>query len=683
MNEIIMSIGFVESLLDLDGSTMKQVIDTIRMLHRDAKGKGLDLHKVDGATDKNMRSVRVSDDIRIIASQIGNKFMMLYVDHHESAYKWAERKTIALTPEGAIYLRDLIAEQEKLAGPISVGEGMPLLVSRGVKVRDLQELGVPDEIAERLMVIADEGTFLNFMPVLPEELQEDLYDLLAGIKSIAVLLAERRQFLKQFENDLETALKNENTLRRFRPIDDAELEWLAQCRDIERWTLFLHPDQEALVNRNFNGPALIEGGPGTGKTVVGIHRAVYLAENVYTKQSGAQILFCTFSVKLASYIRDKVRGLASQKGVDNNIEVWGVDKLLRSICDTHKLSDGHIDLGAVEDMLAAALSDRGRGKQMPFYLTEYAEVIQRFHIRTLDEYLAADRKGLGKPLNEAERRAVWEVMGPVLEEMDARRIIDFADIAYMVCEGVKSGRVPPVYDSIIIDEAQDLTPLQLTALAGLVKSNTNNIMVLSDQNQRIFRLSSWRKDTNLNIVGRTHYLKVNYRTTKQIREYADQQFMHCQMVTDHLRGYKSLFTGPEPMVQVFNDQGSQIGWVVERVNDLLSSGMQPHEICVADPHTDGVNRVDGALMLANIPHTVLRSDVYPKEGLGVGVTTLAGCKGLEFRAVLITNYQDALKGDLDDGADEWYVHREQERLDCLRYVAATRAREVLMVGRVG
>lgn len=87
-----------------------------------------------------------------------------------------------------------------------------------------------------------------------------------------------------------------------------------------------------------------------------------------------------------------------------------------------------------------------------------------------------------------------------------------------------------MYDSIIIDEAQDLEPVKLRALCRLVRTSRNNIMILSDVNQRIFRLNTWKNDVDINVIGRTHYLSVNYRTTKQISDYAKHQFVQSNMI---------------------------------------------------------------------------------------------------------------------------------------------------------
>ena len=102
--------------------------------------------------------------------------------------------------------------------------------------------------------------------------------------------------------------------------------------DFEQWTVFLHPDQERLVKGNYRGPVLIEGGPGTGKTVVGMHRAVELATKFFPD---GKVLIATFSRKLARYIEEKLEWLKISKDIScDNIVVNGVDAEINSIQHT-------------------------------------------------------------------------------------------------------------------------------------------------------------------------------------------------------------------------------------------------------------------------------------------------------------------------------------------------------------
>lgn len=136
-----------------------------------------------------------------------------------------------------------------------------------------------------------------------------------------------------------------------------------------------------------------------------------------------------------------------------------------------------------------------------------------------------------------------------------------------------------MYDSIIVDEAQDLSPCKLRILAGLVKRQENNLFLLSDKNQRVFRLESWKKETGINIVGRTHYLTLNYRTTKQIREFADRQFMTRSPEDKYFREYKSIYLGPEPVINSFSNRQEEYRYLTA---NMVESKKSPYDYIVYD-----------------------------------------------------------------------------------------------------
>ncbi|MBO8161736.1 MAG: DEAD/DEAH box helicase [Thermosipho sp. (in: Bacteria)] len=677
---IIIADSYLESFRRLDKKSQRIVHKSLKQFKQQSKGSGFSLHRLERVKcDRSFRSARVNADLRFIIAQKGDKYFFLYVDHHDEAYRWAEGKYLDTSPFGALYVYDeKVANQKledsKMQSAMSLyGQGQKgLLEQKDIEAKDLEKLGIPEVHANKLITIQDEDFFINYIEIFPEELQEALMDLATGNKTITQVFAELQS---NSVTEDEASLHHPDSKRRFHILDDLdELDYMV-LEDMEKWTVFLHPKQEELVQGNFRGPVLVEGGPGTGKTVVGMHRTVYLASKVYTSPEN-RILFCTYSRKLASYVEEKIQKLFKQKKAKGNIEVKGVDQLLFGLAQKYDLGIKWLNRKAIMELLKETWLQLAPEESLEFYEAEYLEIIQKYHIRQERDYLRVNRKGRGSPLNPAVRKRIWKFFKYFLEQKERRKLYDFEDLAFAVGDALQKGLIPPLYDSIVIDEAQDLTALQIRALTKLVKNRENNLMFLSDQNQRIFRLTSWRNEVNVDIVGRTFYLDLNYRTTKQIREYADNQFINSEMEVEHIRNYKSLLSGPEPLVREFKSRGEQYKFIVTRIKGLLKEGLKPHEICIISP--SDINEIKTILEYENISCTFLKRDIYPREGNGINICTLEGCKGLEFRTVFITNYTDIHRSDLTF-TDRAYGIAKIKQLECLRYVAATRAREELII----
>jgi hypothetical protein len=681
---IVISDYFWESYERLDTKSRKIVRNTVRELTRSKKGKKFQLHKLDRVDcDDSFCSIRCNMDLRIILSEQGNKILLLHTAHHDKAYQWAKGKYLNIGEFGNLFIYDTNIKMDgNILNSMDVRDyprrSNTLLGSKEIKVKDLVRLGISEIHAKYLMIMDDEEKFLEFISVFPAEVQEDLIDLATGTKSITEVYAELTDRQAAQARTIDQALEHKDSKRRFYITENLEeLERIFD--DFEKWKIYLHPKQREVAEKNYRGPVLVEGGPGTGKTVVGLHRAVYLSKNVYPNKDGYRILFCTFSRKLANYIDDKLSSLLKQQGIDSNIEVHGVDSLIFNLLKDHGIDRQGVDTYRTREILEYVYHKLRPKEPLDFYEMEYKEIIQKYHIRSLREYLRVDRKGQGNAINPSRRKAIWYFFESVLAIKQSEGVVDFDDKAYMLLEAVKKGRIKPMYDSVIIDEAQDLTPAQLRALISLVRQKENNVLILSDQNQRIYQLNSWRKDMHVDIVGRSFYLDLNYRTTKQIKEYADEQFMYSRKEESYLKSYKSILYGPEPMVYEFDSQSKQYDFCIRWIQDCIKRGVNPYEIGVVLPKKE-IEKFAGALIYAGIQYSILEGDIYPKPGQGVSICSVQGCKGLEFRVALLINYDDlgrTLEQCMD--SESWYDRQMVRKFECQKYVAVTRAREEIVI----
>ena len=679
---IVVTESFFHSLYRLDSMARKLTFTTIEQLANNPKSHSLRIHSVDRVKcDERFRSARVNDDIRVIFVDKGKTYSMLYVDRHDDAYNWCKGKYLKTTNFGAEYIFDeeqFSTHARTPQKPFMVGQfNKSILQQYEIKKKHLVKLGVPEIHAEALMDISDESDLLDYVTVFPEEIQEALLELASGTRFDEVynsLLDD------QFDETTDDALEHKDSRRRFYKVESLEeLDMLMSHEEPEKWKLFLHPSQEKVVKANFNGPCLIEGGPGTGKTVAGIHRALYLSQHVYN-QSNERILLCTFSKKLAKYIQLNVDSLACQRGIEeHNIDVAGVDSLIFNLLSECGVDSKIVNEQAFDQLFEELYREITPEASPEFFRYEYHEVIEKHDVKTIADYLVVDRSGTGVPLDASKRTKVWRFFDRLLAEKRLRGIMTFSDKAKLLHDSLVNGSIQPMYDSIIIDEAQDLEPVKLRALCRLVRTSRNNIMILSDVNQRIFRLNTWKNDVDINVIGRTHYLSVNYRTTKQISDYAKHQFVQSNMIRTHLRSYKSIVNGPEPQIEGFANEAAQFKFLADKVCSLLDLGIRSEQICIVCPTNADCNEARSVLTLHEIHSTVLSGDLIPSSSSGVCICPIQGVKGLEFEVVIIFNYNKIGKflsaGSLPSAAKVNYL----KLVECGKYVAMTRARDELVI----
>lgn len=675
---------YLSSVFKLDNQSKRLTLNAIKKLSENPRSPSLSIHSIDRTRcDAKFRSARINDDLRVIFFTQGDIYTLLYVDHHDDAYNWCEGKYIQTTDFGAEYLYDeevsiTTDTFEDKTDYLHVSYERPLLEKAEIKEKHLSKLGIPEIHSKNLLKLNSEDNFINYVAIFPAEIQEALLDLATGTKNFDCVYNELTD--DEFDKNTQDPIKQKDTKRRFYVTQSMEeLQLLMENDDFEKWTVFLHPNQERLVKKDFRGPALIEGGPGTGKTIVGIHRAVYLAENVYKAEDNKKILICTFSKKLSKTISEKVDKLINQHGVKNNIDVLGVDSFILQM-----LQRTYGQVPQVKPLAFTNLIDKLYDTLKPkgsreFYINEFHEVIEKHNIKTLEEYLDVDRLGTGMPLARSGRILAWQFIKTLLDEKQNNQIYTFIDRAYLLLNGLQTGEIIPQYDSIIIDEAQDLEAVKLKALCKCVKSEANNVFILSDLNQRIFKLTSWKKDSEINIVGRTHYLSVNYRTTKQINDYAQYQFVNSEMTTTHIREYKSVVNGLDPIIEEFKSESEQYKFIVNKINELVGQGYKTHQICIVCPSKEECKQIESVLTFSNIKSMLLFNDIAPYVGSEICICSINGVKGLEFSVVIIYNYNNIGKGRLKDIKSAQVRNNYTKLIECEKYVAATRARDELII----
>jgi len=408
---------FTESLARLSGDEQKAVKTTAFDLQINPASPGMNLHKLEKSRDKGFLSIRVSQDIRLIVHRTAQSILLCYVDHHDRAYAWAERRKLETHPKtGAAQLVEIRERVQEIVVPVHVvAPAAKERLLSNVSDAELLGHGVPPEWLADVRQ-ATEDTLLSLVEHLPAEAAEALLTLATGGTPAKPRLATPT--IDPFEHP--------DAQRRFRLMTD--VDELARALDYpwERWTVFLHPAQRDLVERRFGGPARVAGSAGTGKTIVALHRTVHLART----NPDARILLTTFSEALASNLRTKLlRLVGTEPRLRERIDVEPLDTVARRL---HDRLFGRAEIASLEGIreLVREVARESADEKFSaaFLLSEWTEVVDAWQLESWDAYRDVARLGRKTRLPEKQRRALWEVFERVRATLRQRRLVTRAEV---------------------------------------------------------------------------------------------------------------------------------------------------------------------------------------------------------------------------------------------------------------
>lgn len=669
---------FTDSLARLTGEEQKAVKTTAFDLQLNPANPGMSFHKLDNARDSNFWSVRVNADIRLIVHRSNGSLLLCYVDHHDRAYRWAERRKLDVHPKtGAAQFVEIRERVEEVRVPAyieaPVSAAKPALFS-STPEQLLLGYGVPQEWIGDVRQ-ATEDTLLDLVDHLPAEAAEALLELATGGEPKAAKPAAPET----------SPFEHPDAQRRFRVVSSVEELERAFSAPWDKWTIFLHPEQRQLVERDFSGPARVSGSAGTGKTIVALHRAVYLARN----NPEARVLLTTFSDSLANALRAKLRRLiSSEPRLAERIDVMAMDAAGLRL---HETQIGPVRLLSREDLttrMTRAAEQLGNFRfGTPFLLNEWDQVIDAWQIGSWDEYRDVKRLGRKTRLSDAQRQTLWSVFDAVRSGLIADGLTTMAGVFTRLATELAERSHPP-FEHIVVDEAQDISIAQLRFLAAIGRDRPNALFFAGDLGQRIFQTPFSWKSLGVDVRGRSRTLVVNYRTSHQIRACADRLLGESVSDVDGLievrKGTVSVFNGPKPLVVRADSVEDEIQFISAWLKERATASTQPHEIGVIVRSDAELQRAAKALDLASIPYVTLDERMQSTVGKAT-VCTMHLAKGLEFRAVAVMACDDEvvpLQSRIEQVTDDGDLAEIYATERHLLYVACTRAREDLLVSGV-
>lgn len=686
---VAISADFLTAYAALPRQKQGKVTEFFNKFRNDPTHPGINFEKITEGIDKNICSVRIDDTYRgiVVREPESNVYILLWVDHHDEAYEWAKRKKCSINKlTGSVQIFDV---QEVIEEQKSIDE--PALFAN-VSDEIFAKIGLPEEQLPMVKAIKTLEGLHSLKAAIPEDAFEGLEWLGNGFTPEEVLstLYPETEHIEVKDNDFAAALQTDASKKSFVIVEgEEELQAIMQ-EPLEKWRIFLHPTQRKVVGKKFNGPARVLGGAGTGKTVVAMHRAKMLATAL---GSEGKILFTTYTKNLAEDIKDNLRKICTadeMKRIDIiNLDAWVSNFLRRHGYEYQIVYDEEVDK-AWKDAIAIAGGDLSFVEN--FYKDEWVKVVQVQEVYDKVAYCKATRLGRGVRLDRKVRMQLWDVFDEYQNIMNEKQQRDVETAMYECRKIIESKKLTGQYTSIIVDEGQDLSPSAfrlLRALAG--DEHENDIFIVGDSHQRIYRNKAVLSKCGINVRGRSSYLRINYRTTEEIRKFAfgllnGVSFDDLDEDYDNGKGCQSLTHGDKPEIKQFATPEEELDYIVNKIKELEASGVEKKNICiVARTHKLLDDYISGLQRTGIKSFEIKANKTDDRSFEGVRIATMHRVKGLEFDHVFAAavNRKVLPFGTRADFEDDISLEEFRTAEKCLLYVAITRARKSACVSCYG
>ena len=671
--KVALSQDLLANFANLPAPVQGKVLKWAIRFQSDPTSNGINYETIKGARDACLKSVRIDQDWRgiVFKPSQGDVYVLLYVDRHEDAYRWAENRRIAINPvTGAMQIVLTEEVTESAISRTGLADAPPPGLFAAYSDPDLLSLGTPEAQLPMVRAIMNENQLDAVQDRLPVEVYEGLFLLAAG-DGIDQILAGRDTRVDQVidTTDFAGSLERAESQARFVVIEDDAALTAIMNAPLAQWRVFLHPTQRKLATKDFGGPVRVLGGAGTGKTVLAMHRAKWLAER-WVADSDSKVLVTTFTRNLALDIAGNLKSFCSPDTLERmevkNLDAW-VFGYLRSRRYEHRIVYDRKGEALEPWQKALALQEASLGLSDEFYESEWEQVILAQGITTRDEYRAARRTGRGTLLNRAKRDAIWPVFEEYRQQLSSRKL-KAVDDAYRDAAHLLAGENTRPYAALVVDETQDFGPQALKLMRAMVPEGKNDLFFVGDGHQRIYnRNKAALSRCGINIRGRAHKLYINYRTTDEIRRHALAYLEGCEIDDldegiDENRRYKSLSHGPAPFVAkaTTTEEAEQI--LLQYLNDWQEPG--DWVSCIICPSQSLRDRFRELCRQRGYQTGLIDSDdTSAAKPTTLWFSTMHRAKGLEFDQVIAISHLK-LTDDSEGTAD-------RRRL---LYVALTRSK---------
>lgn len=579
---------------------------------------------------------------------------------------------------------------------------------------ELNKFGLPPTVVQQLRRLNSEDEFDDLLSRLAEEHAEIALNLYLychpdGEQPAPEVPGADEPETTAEDMEIERRLLAPDSGRWFRRIEqDFMAEILRQ--PIEDWMIFLHPEQEKQVQQVHAGPALVRGPAGTGKTVIGLHRAKFLAHRNREALQGDRgrsdasedapdalpVLFTSWVKSLPPVL--EALYLRMPGTLPDEVEFVHTDGLARRLCEDAgevvKIDDGAKRLFSdiCKDRVVAGTPLGDGGLSEEYLKAEVDKVIKVQDLGSLKDYLALDRVGRSTPLDSAQREQLWEIVDQWDADKEARGLMDVCDLIPRAL--VHARRLEaPLYSAAIVDEAQDLTLAGLQLVRAVINApdcdtdGTDRLMLLGDASQRIYEGGFTLEQAGVDVAGRSARLDENYRNATEIIDAAmavagdvrvedfDGRFLRGEATAITLHG------GPKPVLVSATGLDAQLDYILARIEELVSAdkGYGTGDIGILVKSRSDVEAALKRLRRQGCRCENLK-DYRGRTSGTIKVGTYQRGKGLEFKAVFLPQVTHGKFPDPPSPSmNEKEAAEARDRQIALLFVAMTRARDLLFV----
>ncbi|GHC83991.1 DNA helicase [Nocardiopsis terrae] len=686
MPQLAIAKEFLTEFAALEKPVRERVIQVFAKFEQ-ATHTGLHLEKINNARDGRFRTIRIDQFYRgvLLAPESGDTYLLLKVLPHDDAYHWAKtRRATVNRATGGIELRDVAALDASLPHLERLAQNVPTRLFEDVSDADLRRLGVDEQTMVFAQTLTDVFQLEAARGLLPAIQWEVLYGLAAGLTPEQVW-EEMGAAIVEGEvdpEDLDAAVRRSPD--RVLLVEGPEELTAALETPFDLWRIYLHPAQRAVVEASYGGPARVSGGPGTGKTVVALHRARELAE----REEG-EVLLTTFTSTLAAALEAQLRLLVESQSAYpeellGRIRVEHVDRLAHRVFrEVHGQPD-LLDQGRERRLWQEVVDALGVDLSPSFLAAEWRQVVLARRVENAQAYLEAKRTGRGRGLNAARKAQVWQAVHSFRNLLTERGLWTHETVGEEAAR-ILAGRTEKPFRHVVVDEAQDLHAGQWRLLRAAVAEDRDDLFIAGDTHQRVYGPKVSLAEVGVNILGRSSKLRINYRTTAQILGWSlglvlGEPVDDMDGGLDSIAGCRSEIRGEEPALHGAATWEAELGHLKETVSSWVEAGVLPEEIGVAARSNHTVDQAVLALEEAGLSARSLARGQVPDA---VSVGTMHRMKGLEFRCLAVVGagggQLPAPRSVTPEQEDPGAHARDLLRERSLLFVACTRAREQLSV----
>jgi len=696
----------LRSLQGLPSRVQTRFLEMVTKVMADPRRHGLNIETIQGARDERMKSVRIDQGYRAIAWREGGEMLFLHVDEHDKAYRWANARRLRLDPV-TNRVRMIALEEESVAAAAAPAQAAAPAMFARFTDGELTTAGVQAEEIPRIRRIVSEDDLEAARADLDATTHDVLTALAAGYRPDEILdiLGLTPEPAGDVSRDFAAVLDAEqNRSLIFVPGTEDELRRFFEG-DLSGWRVFLHPEQRRLAYRSYAGPVLVRGGAGTGKTVVAMHRARHLADLIAKSpdRTGQRVLFTTFTANLARDIAQNLKSLCpehferdSRRIEVTNLDAW-VGTYLRQKSFGRRvvyLADERQEVDALLDEACAHVGIP-EGLSLAFVQAEWTSIVLAQGVTTREEYFKASRAGRGTPLDRRKRAVLWPIFESLRAKLLDAGLIEPDDAFREARMLIEAEARPSNYMAVIVDETQDMGEQALRLIRALAPRGLeagDGLFLVGDAHQRIYDRRAKLSICGIDVRGRSRKLRLNYRTTEDIRRWAAHVLEGLPIDdldtgADETAYYNSLVRGPAPLVEGASSRDGEYGRLADWVLGLVADGVPASAIAILARTKKRLQEAEVVLNQRGVDTLTLgaRQDDDPSMP-GVRLATMHRAKGLEFDAVaLIGMDADDMppKMTIDTALDAAARRDALDRERALIHVAATRARSVLRVSYAG